>query len=313
MKNVHIYDTISKDELRETLQDMFPDPKDDDSGWQEEVKARLEKFSKPSSKEKMRTIRRSRIWPWFSIAAIALIVLMLTFWPKQDTTPTARATAAVSETKTDSPKTVDEPKIKKTKRELAKNEALLISVKGMKTNKITRTEAEKDSNATNFAVNGSEVLNEHAYYVSNVAKDTFVYQAPSHMDEFIVKLADFYHVKGYPLDCNLDKKDPRVIGTAYVFEDDGELNLFSRLLLAACKYDDKTPGYLLNFSHQQLFFCLKDVRLGLKYLWIAERINDKILLYSTHSPIDIKVSSECFRKYRDKLTNINIHQKSIEI
>ena len=133
------------------------------------------------------------------------------------------------------------------------------------------------------------------------------------MEEFIVKIANYHHIKCDSLSCAIGKDDSDVVSTAYVFPDTKELDLFRRLLQAACWYNDKMPGYLLNYSHQQFFFCLKDMRKGLKYLWIAERVRNKILLYSTHSPLDTEVSSDGFREYRDKLTNTSINQKSKKI
>ena len=130
------------------------------------------------------------------------------------------------------------------------------------------------------------------------------------MEEFIVKIANYHHIKCDSLSCAIGKDDSDVVSTAYVFPDTKELDLFRRLLQAACWYNDKMPGYLLNYSHQQFFFCLKDMRKGLKYLWIAERVRNKILLYSTHSPLDTEVSSDGFREYRDKLSNTSINQKS---
>lgn len=144
------------------------------------------------------------------------------------------------------------------------------------------------------------------HYAKHKTTDT-VYQAPSHMEEFIVKMAHYHNVHGDTLECSPDKNDPTIICTAYIFEDNEELHLFDRLLQAACWYDSKTPGYFLNYSHQQFFFFLKDLRLRLKYLWIAERVNDKILLYSTHSPIDVEVSSETYQKYREKQINKHLH------
>ena len=132
------------------------------------------------------------------------------------------------------------------------------------------------------------------------------YQAPSRMNEFIAKMADYHEVEAVPLDCT-GGTDSIAVSTAYVFEDKQELDLFGRLLQAACWYDSKTPGYLLNFSHQQFFFTLKDLHKHEKYLWIAERIiGGRILLYSTHSPIETNVSSSCFQKYRDQLTHTSM-------
>lgn len=159
-----------------------------------------------------------------------------------------------------------------------------------------------------------ELPNENLHYASTVAKDDQDdYQAPSRMEEFIVKLANYHHVKGDTLSCTSDKNDSTVICTAYVFEDTNETNLFRQLLLAACWYDDKTPGYLLNCSQQQFFFVLKDMHIGLKYLWIAERVKGKILLYTTRSPLDTEVSSEYFKEYRDKISNTSNYLKSKEL
>ena len=168
-----------------------------------------------------------------------------------------------------------------------------------------------NSNVNNII---AKVTDENLHYASNVINDTVDnYQSPSRMEEFIVKIANYHHIKCDSLSCAIGKDDSDVVSTAYVFPDTEELDLFRRLLQAACWYDDKMPGYLLNYSHQQFFFCLKDMRKGLKYLWIAERVRNKILLYSTHSPLDTEVSSDGFREYRDKLTNTSINQKSKKI
>ncbi len=144
------------------------------------------------------------------------------------------------------------------------------------------------------------------YAAYSVAQDT-IYQDPARMDEFIAKFASHYDIKQTKLECS-DPKDGNATTVAYVFPDNKEIDVFGRLLQIACWYDSKTPGYLLNFSHQQLFFTLKDQRKGQKYLWIAERVNDdRILLYCTHSPTEANVSSACYQKYREQLTNNNSH------
>ena len=183
------------------------------------------------------------------------------------------------------------------------------------------TKEQTDGTNTGLTIHNSNVNNiiakvtdENLHYASNVINDTVDnYQSPSRMEEFIVKIANYHHIKCDSLSCAIGKDDSDVVSTAYVFPDTKELDLFRRLLQAACWYDDKMPGYLLNYSHQQFFFCLKDMRKGLKYLWIAERVRNKILLYSTHSPLDTEVSSDGFREYRDKLTNTSINQKSKKI
>lgn len=142
-----------------------------------------------------------------------------------------------------------------------------------------------------------------AIYASNETTDS-TYQDPSRMDEFIVKFAAYNEVEPVSLKCS-QKNDSTMSIAAYIFPDTKEVDVFARLLQCACWYDDATPGYHLNFSHLQFFFELKDERKGLKYLWIADRINGKILLYSTHSPIGTTVSSECYQGLRDELMHAN--------
>lgn len=138
-------------------------------------------------------------------------------------------------------------------------------------------------------------------YASRVIMTDSIYQ-PSRMDEFIAKMADFQQVQALPLDCTC-LKDTTVVNTAYLFPDKKEVNVFGRLLQAACSYDDSSPGYLLNYSHQQFFFTLEDTQKRQRYLWIAERINgDRILLFCTHAPLDAATSSACYYLVKEELT-----------
>lgn len=151
----------------------------------------------------------------------------------------------------------------------------------------------------------NEAVNLH-YAADVTQEDTTAYQDPARMDEFIAKLAEFNEVKAVPLDCSSDLGNSIGVSTAYVFEDRQKLDLFARLLQAACWYDPKTPGYLLNFSRQQFFFSLKDLRRGEKYIWLTERLMDgRILLFSTHSPIEVPVSLTCYQAFLEQLTNTN--------
>lgn len=190
------------------------------------------------------------------------------------------------------------------------------SVRNVKTTKKQYAQSSQSSTPTPIVPTEEQAapmpIDKNLHYAKNETIDT-IYQAPGRMEEFIVKMAYYNNVKGEPLECSSDKNDSTIVSMAYVFEDNENLNLFDRLLQAACWYDGKTPGYFLNYSYRQFFFCLKDLRLGLKYLWIAERVNGKILLYSTHSPIETDVSSECYQEYRDKLTHTNIHQKTTDL
>ena len=176
-------------------------------------------------------------------------------------------------------------------------------------------ETEVRSQETEVGIQEAEVERQFSdpnlHYAAIKTTVDSTYQAPSRMNEFIAKMADYHEVEAVPLDCT-GGSDSIAVSTAYVFEDKQELDLFGRLLQAACWYDSKTPGYLLNFSHQQFFFTLKDLHKHEKYLWIAERIvGGRILLFSTHSPIEADMSSACYQNYREQLTHTNFNTKHL--
>jgi hypothetical protein len=142
------------------------------------------------------------------------------------------------------------------------------------------------------------------YASQKTSTEAIPYQDPARVDSFISKLAIAYKVKEGQLKCS-QPIDSNIVSMVYVFPDKEEINVFGRLLQVACWYKTETPGYRLNFSNQQFFFELKDMRQQLKYRWIAERINGKILLYGTHAPLDTPMMSTCFQEYRDELMHIN--------
>ena len=157
---------------------------------------------------------------------------------------------------------------------------------------------EKDS-APYGKISASQDPNIH-YASNDLTKDTIPYQDPARVDDFIAKLAEYHKVKQGEMTCS-QPIDSSVVSSVYVFPDKDDINLFNRLLQVACWYNSKTPGYHLNFSQQQFFFELKDMRRQLQYRWIAERINGCILFYSTQAPIGVKESSACYQQYRDEL------------
>ena len=151
------------------------------------------------------------------------------------------------------------------------------------------------------------------YAAHDPAEETVPYQDPARVDEFIEKMAAYHNVKDGELKCGT-ANDSNVVSRVYVFPDKKEVDVFGRLLQVACWYGDETPGYHLNFSHQQFFFELKDQRRQLQYRWIAERINGKILLYGTNAPIGAQTSAACYQEYRNELMHTNsIHLKTRKI
>ena len=240
--------------------------------------------------------RRRPSWGWMAIAAslLLLIGIGVTLFPfneQPDPSP-----LIVQTVRTVSPDSVNAP-----------SEPSEQPVQAVRTNtKPAPKPAKISPKAPVDTVVVSQYTDTNLHYAAYTSVDDSSYQAPSRMDEFITKMADYNKVKGVPLMCTMDSNDSTAISTAYVFEDKQELNLFGRLLQAACWYDSKTPGYLLNFSNQQFFFTLKDLHKNEKYLWIAERIaGGRILLFSSHSPIEANVSSVCYQNYREQLTHTN--------
>jgi hypothetical protein len=151
------------------------------------------------------------------------------------------------------------------------------------------------------------------YAAHDPAEETVPYQDPARVDEFIEKMAAYNNVKEGQLKCGA-ANDSNVVSRVYVFPDKKEVDVFGRLLQVACCYSDETPGYHLNFSHQQFFFELKDQRKQLQYRWIAERINGRILLYGTNAPIGAQTSAACYQEYRNELMHTNsINLKTREI
>ena len=151
------------------------------------------------------------------------------------------------------------------------------------------------------------------YAAHDPTEETATYQDPARVDEFIEKMAAYHNVKEGQLKCAA-ANDSNTVSRVYVFPDKKEIDVFGRLLQVACWFSDETPGYHLNFSHQQFFFELKDQRRQLQYRWIAERINGRILLYGTNAPIGAETSSACYQEYREALMFANsIHLKTKDI
>ena len=72
---------------------------------------------------------------------------------------------------------------------------------------------------------------ENLHYAALIdTDDTVKYQAPSRVDDFIAKMAEYNKVKAVHLDCSGSARDTSIVGTAYIFDDTQELDLFGRLL-----------------------------------------------------------------------------------
>ena len=242
---------------------------------------------------------------WWMAAAASLIIIIGvgTIWMFDNEQPKLQKLTAQHSVVAPTPKVVVD--LKSTTKEYGESKSPATKKSGdLKTSVNTKVKTEEDK--TEKQSHTAVISNLH--YAVYTPEEDSAYQAPSRIDEFITKLAEYNKVKAVAIDCKSDKGDSTIVSTAYVFEDTKELDLFGRLLQVACWYDTNTPGFLLNFSRQQFFFSLKDLRKREKYLWIAERINDqRILLFCVRSQIDTNISSTCIQDYREQLTNRNIH------
>jgi hypothetical protein len=296
-------------DLREALRRKYANTPQLPNDFMDSVMKRMEAEPKPA--------RKVRLWRW--VAAAACLLLMIGIGAGYEFRRICNSTAVNSEFEIRN-SSLSNCKFDRTAKETPVQQACTDSTKALYAQykgsvlpvQKARTERKTPVQQSEAAVEEAipvPVRDPNLHYAAQIqTEDTVAYQAPSRMEEFIAKLAEYNKVKGVPLNCTSDMgPDSTIVCTAYVFEDKEEYDLFARLLQAACWYDSNTPGYLLSYSHQQFFFTLKDLRKGNKYLWIAERlVGERILLFSTHSPIETTVSSVCYQNYREQLTHTNI-------
>lgn len=300
------------DDILEQLkgqQPMIDDPDALTERIMDSLEPHLQPLSEGRGEADKPTARTVRLWRWLSIAASLLFIIGIgtTLMRHQEVEPKAEALTAKAE-----PVTVtanEEPTVPQIEETTVPQiEKTVSKVVEMKTVRTASKPSSRHPSPQHPSPNAQHPIadpNLH-YAVNDLAKDTPPYQDPARVDSFIAKLAANYNVKQGELKCT-QSAGSNVASSVYVFPDTKEIDLFSRLLQVACWYSDETPGYLLNFSHQQFFFELKDMRQQLQYRWIAERVNGKILLYGTHAPLGTKESSACYQEYRDEL----MHTKSI--
>lgn len=263
----------------------------------------------PSLQDEDRPRITSIRWHWMAVAASLLLVIGIgvTLMPTSLQEATSPLVAKVEQKPLYTPKTVQSPNAieQNTVRQNDKSISKQLSMGKPQSLRRTNSKSVIHELPVRPERTQSSPADKKLHYAA--LTDT-AYQDPARVDEFIANLSTYNGVEAVVLDCN--SGDSAVVSKAYVFDDTKELNLFGRLLQVACWYDSKTPGYLLNFTHQQLYFTLKDLRKGQKYLWIAERINgNRILLQSTRTTIGVVSSTPCYQDYRSKLIQSGIHNQ----
>ena len=267
-------------------------------------------------------VGRTRVLRWMAAAACLLLIcgVGLTLMPKDEPAETAqmivKQTTPTPVPKSETPSSqAENSQFQSQEPSVPKSGATPLQLpRGGK--KIRHKISQREDTTTIFSPSGETEggysPNLH-YAAHDPAEETVPYQDPARVDEFIEKMAAYHNVKEGQLKCAA-ANDSNVVSRVYVFPDKKEVDVFGRLLQVACWYGNETPGYHLNFSHQQFFFELKDQRRQLQYRWIAERINGKILLYGTNAPIGAQTTSACYQEYRNELMHTNsIHLKTRKI
>lgn len=295
-------------DLREALRRKYSDTPQLPSDFMTKMQERMTQLAEPSMPQ---PATQRKTWRWVAAAACILLIIGIgiTMLHNQQTGQTKGLYTQTNNTQVADQKLAQDEQhfsLEQAKEE-QETVQLPLPTAETKANKPLVAEVHSSGETSPSVEESAATLPAHdanLHYATYTVEEDSTYQAPSRMDEFITKIADYNKVKAVPLDCIPDKEDCSIADKVYVFQDTKELDLFSRLFQAACWYDSKSPGYLLNFSQQQFFFTLKDLRKGEKYLWVAERIDGgRILLYSSHSPIEANVSSACYQKYREQLTH----------
>ena len=247
--------------------------------------------------------KRRPLWRWVAVAACFLIIIGIGVHyqfeePVVTSDVTLGNTARYLRQQAPLPKVTSEPTPEPSPKPVQKRR---IERKNMPDKQCT-----PDVQIVTPQESASMVTDPNLHYAALIeTADTVKYQAPSRVDEFIAKMAEYNKVKEAELRCSTPL-DSNVVSKVYVFPDKQEIDVFGRLLQVACSYSDAMPGYHLYFSHLQFFFELQDVRKHLQYRWIAERVNGKILLYSTNAPLGVNTSSACYQEYRDELMHTKI-------
>ena len=306
-------------DLREALHRKYADTPQLPADFMAKMEQRMaERQAAPSGSAA--GAKRARLWPWLSAAACILLIIGIGLHVQfSDWTRPVAQSSTLNQS-------IEHAQSINRARSVAQSSTLNQSIEHGQS--INRARSVAQSSTVNPSTDHGQSINRPRsidqstvvdsdpdlhYAAADLTKDTVPYQDPARVDDFISQLADYHQVKPGQLTCSLPA-DSSVVSSVYVSPDKDEINLFGRLLQVACWYDSKTPGYHLNFSQEQFFFELKDLRHQLQYRWVAERINGRILFYSTHAPLGVKESSACYQEYRDELMfQHSINSKTKEI
>ena len=289
--------TYKDTDLREALRRKYSDTPQLPADFMSKMEERLD--SKPVAKT-------GHLWS--RIAAVACILITIgigiTLMHKDEEQSKPLLTETTVKLKPEMSKAEPKSEVQKTSEGIKQYAPAPVRKRQSVSPKTTKQEPDDDRLRATPHDAETEIAPNLHYAAHEEKKDTVPYQDPARVDDFIAKFAAYHNVRQNELKCSAPT-DSSMVSAVYVFPDKKEIDVIAHLLQVACWFRSETPGYRLNFSYQQFFFELKDMRRQLQYRWIAERINGKILLYGTHAPLGSKESSACYQKYRDELMHIN--------
>ena len=167
---------------------------------------------------------------WWMAAAASLIIIIGigTIWMFDNEQPKPQRLTAHHSVVVPTPKVVAD--LKSTTKEYGELKSPSTKESDdLKTSVNTKVKTEEDK--TEKQSHTTVISNLH--YAVYTPEEDSAYQAPSRIDEFIAKLAEYNKVKAVAIDCKSHKCDSTIFSTAYGFEDTKELYLFGLLLQVA--------------------------------------------------------------------------------
>ena len=249
------------------------------------------------SETKPKTVK---LWRWVAAAACLIILVGVGAIITLNQNPTPQPTVAIiADTSVTMPTEPTQPQVAET--EIAPEPAPIPEPK---------PEPSKPKRKNNKTEQKPAPDNQEETIVAEQPISDTDYFAPAKMDEAIALMADNQHAEKQEFECEPDA-DNDVNELLYIFDEKDGFDLMGNLILSACKFDENTSGYFLNYSSQKFFFCINDELSGRTYTWIANRISDsKMLLYCANAPEGENATSDCYIRYVNKTAQKNIHTYS---
>jgi len=286
--------------LKDQPQPSIPDP----DALTDSIMDRIDEMPE-GQKKSARSIKTI----WWSIAATIAIILGITFMINSGKDETEKKIIAENTTKSTKPVTAEAV--------IEDNTPTNISVQPEQSGLPGKSElpgksgqsgeSGKSGQSGNSGNSGkpsgpSATHDPNIHYATLTSEPDSTYKDPALIDDFIAKMAEYLEVAPENTEV-CQSADSTTATSVYIFSAAQRQDVFGRLLQLAVWYNDDSPDYRLTYSSQLFVFELTDRYKGVKYRWVGEEINGRILLYGEHSPIGTTNSMDCFTQYHNRLLN----------